>query len=124
MDVNLAGRELEVMGVLWERGSGTVAEVREALSADLAYTTVLTTLQRLVEKGYARREEEGRAHRYGPAVERRAASASLLRRLTDTLFHGSPELLLTQLLEDRRLDRDELRRVKQLLETRLKERES
>ena len=63
MSVTLTGRELEIMNVLWLKGSGTVAEVREQLPADLAYTTVLSLIRTMEEKGYLRHETSGRAHR-------------------------------------------------------------
>src|SRR5437667_449732 len=66
-------RELDVMSVLWDAGSATVAEVRERLSDDLAYTTVLTVLRTLEQKGYVGHTGEGRAHRYHPLVKRAAA---------------------------------------------------
>lgn len=121
MHVSLAARELDVMRVLWNSGSGTVAQVRAALADDLAYTTVLTVLQRLDEKGYVRREEEGRAHRYHPQVQQQAAQRSALGRLVGQLFRGSPELLLTELLSDRDLDESDLRRLRSLLDARLGE---
>jgi predicted transcriptional regulator len=121
MEIAFTDRELDLMKVLWERGPSTVAEVRDALEDDLAYTTVLTLLRVLEEKGRVGHTEEGRAHRYHPLVERHAAGSSALRRLTRKLFRGSPELLLTQLVEDRGLTGDELRRMRQLLDERLKE---
>lgn len=75
-------RELDVMAVLWERGSATVAEVQERLADALAYTTVLTVLRTLEEKGYAGHEEgEGRAYRYHARVDRSEAGESALKRL-------------------------------------------
>ena len=121
MDITFTDRELDVMGVLWERGSATVAEVRDRLSDSLAYTTVLTVLQTLEQKGYVRHEEEGKAYRYHPLVGREAAGRSALRRVTKKLFAGSPELLLTQLVTDRRLSDDALRRMRKLLNDRLRE---
>ena len=121
MEINFTDRELDVMAVLWERGSATVAEVREALHDDLAYTTVLTMLRVLEDKGHVRHEEEGRAHRYYATVERQAAGRSAVRRLTAKLFGGSPELLLTHLVSDRRLGEEELRRMRELLDERLGE---
>ena len=108
---SLGERELDVMTVLWQRTSGTVSEVQDALGAKLAYTTVLTILRNLETKGFLRREEEGRAHRYFPKVKQRAAQRRALRRLIDTLFLGSPEALLTQLVDDHDLTADELRRI-------------
>jgi BlaI family transcriptional regulator, penicillinase repressor len=123
MEISFTDRELDVMGVLWDRGSGTVAEVRDGLTDDLAYTTVLTILRILHDKGHVRHEEEGRAHRYYPLVERQAAGESALRRLTKKLFQGSPELLLTQLVSDRRLSEADVRRMRALLDARLEEEE-
>jgi len=120
-EVIFTERELDLMGVLWDLESGTVAEVRERLSDDLAYTTVLTILRTLEDKGYVAHEEEGRAHRYFPLVERNEAQTSALRRLTRKLFSGSTEMLLTHLVADRDLEDGDLRRLADLLEDRLGE---
>jgi BlaI family transcriptional regulator, penicillinase repressor len=121
MEISFTDRELDVMGVLWDAGSATVAEVRDRLADDLAYTTVLTVLRTLEEKGYVGHTEEGKAYRYRPLVERQAAGTSVLRRITRKLFKDSPELLLTHLVSDRALREDELERMRRLLEERLKE---
>ena len=118
-EISFTERELDVMAVLWELGSGTVAEVRDRMSDDLAYTTVLTVLRTLEEKGYVGHEEEGRAYRYFAAVEREAAGQSALRRVLGKLFAGSPELLLTQLVRERGVDPQALRRMRELLDARL-----
>ncbi|HEY0779560.1 MAG TPA: BlaI/MecI/CopY family transcriptional regulator [Gemmatirosa sp.] len=120
--VTFTDRELDVMTVLWAAGPSTVADVRESLAAaghDLAYTTVLTVLRTLEAKGHVAHEEEGRAHRYRPLVEREAAGRSALRRLLGTVFGGSPELLLTHLVGERGVSEDELRRMRALLDERL-----
>lgn len=119
MDIRFTPRELDLMAVLWERGPSTVTEVQEALSDELAYTTVLTLLRVLEEKGHVTHTTEGRAHRYAPLVERQAAGRSALERITERLFGGSPELLLTRLVEDGDLTEDELRRMRDLLQRRL-----
>jgi predicted transcriptional regulator len=111
-DFLLGDRELDIMGVLWELGSGTVAEVRERLPAELAYTTVLTILRNLEAKGFLRHESEGKAHRYFPSVARRTARRTAVTRLIDKLFHGSPEQLIAQLVEDRALTADDLQRIR------------
>ncbi|HEX6042555.1 BlaI/MecI/CopY family transcriptional regulator [Longimicrobium sp.] len=116
MEISFTERELDVMGVLWDQGGGTVAEVRERLQDDLAYTTVLTVLRTLEDKGYVGHVEEGKAYRYHPLVERQAAGSSVLRRMMRKLFKDSPELLLTHLVSDRRLSDDELRRMRALLD--------
>jgi len=111
----LGDRELDVMGVLWELGSGTVAEVRDKLPADLAYTTVLTILRNLEAKEFVSHEAEGKAHRYFPQVAQRTARRSALARIVDKLFHGSPEQLVAQLVEDDALSADDLRRLQMLI---------
>ena len=121
MRVSFTDRELDVMSVLWDAGSATVAEVRDRLSDRLAYTTVLTVLRTLEQKGYVGHVGEGRAHRYHPLIRREAAGRSALRRLVDTVFNGSPELLLTQLVSDKNLSDEELRRLRKLLADRLRE---
>jgi BlaI family transcriptional regulator, penicillinase repressor len=118
-------RELDVMAVLWELEEATVAEVQARLPDPLAYTTVLTVLRTLEEKGHVdHREGSGRAYVYRPLVERAAAGSSALGRLVDRVFAGSPELLLTQLVSERDLSDEELERMRRLLDERLKERES
>ena len=119
MEISFTERELDVMGVLWEMGGATVAQVRERLQDELAYTTVLTVLRTLEEKGYVDHVEEGKAYRYHPLVQRQEAGSSVLRRMMRKLFKDSPELLLTHLVSDRGLSDAELRRMRQLLEDRL-----
>lgn len=114
-------RELAVMAVLWDLGSATVSEVRDALEEDLAYTTVLSALQTLEEKGHVRHESEGRAYRYHPVVPAERAGRSALARIRDSIFQGSAEKLFSQLVSDRQLSRDELERMRTLLRRRLEE---
>jgi BlaI family transcriptional regulator, penicillinase repressor len=111
VSISFTERELDVMAVLWELGSATVAEVRERLDDTLAYTTVLTVLRTLEEKGYVSHEEEGKAHRYAPLVERDEAGRSALSRIVDKVFGGSTELLLAHLVSDRRISAKELSRL-------------
>ena len=119
MKISFTARELDVMAVLWERGSGTVAEVRDALAGDFAYTTVLTVLRTLEDKGHVSHTTEGKAHRYMPLVQPDVAGRSAITRIVDTMFAGSPELLLTHLVSDRRLDRKKLTQLRALLDARL-----
>jgi BlaI family penicillinase repressor len=114
-DFVLGDRELDVMGVIWDLGSGTVAEVRDKLPADLAYTTVLTILRNLEAKEFVYHTAEGKAHRYFPQVARRVARRSALTKIVDKLFHGSPEQLIAQLVEDDHLSAADLRRLRTLL---------
>ena len=119
MDVVFTDRELDVMGVLWAGGPATVAEVQAQLADELAYTTVLTILRTLEEKGHVTHEEEGRAYRYYALVDREAAGQSAVRRLVRKVFGGSPELLLTQLVADRKLTAEQLAGMRRLLDERM-----
>jgi len=107
------------MAVLWEHGSGTVAEVRDGMHDELAYTTVLTVLRTLEEKGFVSHIVEGKAHRYVPAVSQHVAGKSALARMVEKIFGGSPDMLLTQLVSDKKLTEADLRRLRKLLDDRL-----
>jgi predicted transcriptional regulator len=121
MKITLAERESELMQVLWEHGPSTVAEVQVRLKDELAYTTVLTMLQKLEKKGYVSHEEEGRSHRFTAAISREAAQRSALRDLAARLFKGSAGLLLTQVVQDENLSKEDLQRIRRLLAERKRE---
>ncbi len=114
-EIHLTDREADVMRVLWDRGPSVVTEVKDQLSDELAYTTVLTILRTLETKGYVKHEEEGRVHRYFAAVEEDAARKSALQHLTGKLFKGSSELLFTHLVSDRKLSSGQIKRMRELL---------
>ena len=96
-----------------------MAEVRDRLPDDLAYTTVLSLIRTMEEKKLVRHTEEGRAYRYHPLVQEQAVRKSALKELVETLFQGAPELLMTQLVSDRRLTDEDLRRIRALIDQRL-----
>src|SRR5688572_1106293 len=122
-EISFTPRELDVMSILWRGGSGTVTEVREGLNEDLAYTSVLSALQTLEEKGFVRHEPEGRAYRYFPTVAPEKAGRSALARIREAVFQGSAELMFAQFVSDRRLGRQELERMRALLAERMEEEE-
>ncbi|MXX56426.1 MAG: BlaI/MecI/CopY family transcriptional regulator [Gemmatimonadetes bacterium] len=109
-------RELDIMSVLWARGSGTVAEVRETLGTDVGYTTVLKMLQILEEKGAVGHEQEGRAYRYFPLVESASVGGRAIDRIVNRIFHGSAEMLLATLVEDRQFTDEEIARMRSILD--------
>lgn len=116
MRIRLTDREAEVMEVLWRRGPSTVNEVREALAETFAYTTVLTVLRTLEDKGYVEHSAEGRAHRYSAVVTIEKAQSSATRALIDKLFAGSTELFLTHVVTDQKLSDASARRIRRLLD--------
>ena len=123
MTAPLTNREADVMQVLWDHGPCVVAEVRDHLHDDLAYTTVLSILRTLEAKGFVRHTEEGRGHRYSAKMQQQAARKSALKHLTDKLFKGSSELLFTQLVADDKLTPQQIERMRELLAERAKNKE-
>lgn len=121
VDIRFTDRELDLMDVLWALGSATAAEMQDALADDLAYTTVLTILQTLEEKGYARAEKQGRSYRFYPEVDRDEAGESALRYVLEKVFRGAPERMLHGLVNDVDLSREELGRMRRMLEERLED---
>jgi predicted transcriptional regulator len=98
----LGQREREVMGVLWNQGGCNVQQVASRLSANLAYTTVMTTLDRLFKKGLLRREKRERAFIYSTALTRREVEGQRAADLIRRFFSDSgerPELLLSCLVD-------------------------
>ena len=120
MPIAFTDRELDIMAVLWERGPSTVAEVHEVLADEISYKTVLTMLRLMEGKGYVNHREEGRAHRFYPRIGRDQAGGSALDRVLDKIFGGSEELLLARLVHTRKLSKDEIRRLRRVLDERLK----
>jgi predicted transcriptional regulator len=115
-DLHLTQRELDIMSVLWDLGEATVNEVRERVDPNLAYTTVSTVLRMLELKGYvSHRRGDGKTHVYYPVIDAETAGESVLGRILDKVYGGSPIKLLAHLVEQRRLSAGELARMRELL---------
>ncbi len=113
----LTDAELRLMEVIWHKGEASAAEVLEALpDASLAYTTVINTLRILESKGYLRHTKEGKAFVYHPLVDRTAASRTAVQYIVSRFFGNSPGLLVSNLIEDDRLSKRDLQRLKKLIE--------
>lgn len=114
----LTEAELRLMEVLWEKGPATVHQIQAALPATpaLAYNSVLTTIRILEKKGYVQHIKDGRAHIYMPLVGKQEASRFEIRNLLNRFFKNSHELLVLNLLEDKTIDANELRRLSELLQ--------
>jgi BlaI family transcriptional regulator, penicillinase repressor len=118
----LTRAESEIMAILWSAGGGTVHDVVEALSRDVAYTSVLTLLRILEKKGYVRAEphpDGGRAHFYKPLVQAGVARRHHVRDLVDRLFGGQSEELVVGLLEEEKWSKSDLERLRELIDSRL-----
>jgi predicted transcriptional regulator len=115
-DLHLTQRELDIMGVLWELGEGTVTEVRDRVDPDLAYTSISSMIRTLELKGFvSHRRGEGKTHVYFPVIAPEAAGESALGRVLDKIYGGSPIKLLAHLVQQKRLSPKELERMRELL---------
>lgn len=114
----LTEAELPIMQVLWQKETGTVQQILDALPTQpaLAYNTVLTTIRILERKGYVEHVKDGRAHIYRPAVGREVVSRLEIRHLVGRFFRDSHEDLVLNILEDRGIAPKELERLRKMLE--------
>ena len=108
--------ELQIMQVIWKRGSSRVSDVQQGLEQGLAYTTVQTMLNILERKGKLTRELRGRAFLYSATVSEAKASHHAVRDLVDRMFGGSAESLVMSLVETRHLTPETLARLNKLVE--------
>lgn len=112
----LTDHELRLMEVLWKSEQATVADVVHALPPPpLAYSTVLTTLRTLEQKGYIEHEEDGRAYVYRPVVARQAAAKSAMEHLLGRFFGNSAGDLAVALLDDASLSDADITKIRRLL---------
>jgi predicted transcriptional regulator len=102
------------MRILWERGESLVSDLVSALPAEapLAYTSVLTTVRILEQKGYVEHRQEGRAFLYHPCVAQHDASRSEVRHVLNRFFDNSREQLMLSLLGEGEISHQELQRLK------------
>ena len=116
----LTGAELEIMQVLWKRGSGTVNDVREEFAKPSAYTTIATLLRILEQKGFVSSEKIGKSLCYTPMLEKKAYETRSAQRLVAQVFEGAPLALAKQLLQAETFTAGDLKELKRLVEERLK----
>jgi BlaI family transcriptional regulator, penicillinase repressor len=114
----LTDAEHRIMEVLWRRRSATVAEVVEELEGKdgTAYTTILTMMRILREKGYLTTRKDGRAHVYTPKVNRETAARKAVRHLLTKFFAGSPGELVLSFLREEEISPAELDELKRKIQ--------
>jgi len=107
------GQELEIMKVVWEFRTATVRDVYEALLGrrKIAYTTVMTMMNILEEKGYLKKRSEDKAYVYRPAQAKAKVIRGMVREFVERVFNGSAEPLLVHLVKDRHLSPEELEKI-------------
>jgi BlaI family penicillinase repressor len=116
----LTRQELQIMKVVWERGSATVKEVCEVMSRNkpTAYTTILTLMGILEDKGALSHVRAGRAYVYKPLLSRHQATRNQVRDVVARFFDGQPEKLIANLLDNETMAPEQLVGVKSLLDSR------
>jgi predicted transcriptional regulator len=116
-DEPLSLAQKEIMEIIWEKGEVAAIEVRELLAGgrEVARETVRTVLQRMEEKGWLKHRVVGRTFFYSSAVTREATAGQKVIELIDTLCGGSPERLMTALLDYRGLSPQEAERIEALI---------
>jgi len=113
----LTAQELAIMKVIWRSGTSTVRDVYEALLADrkIAYTTVMTMMNILEQKGYLKKSQKDRAFTYQATKPQKQVIRGMVREFVDRVFNGSAEPLLLHLLEDKRVSEQDLDEIRSLL---------
>ena len=121
--------ELQILKLLWEQSPRTVREVRDALAEngrDLAHTSVITSMGTMVEKGQLEKlpPDVGKAFRFEPLIKQTDVSRGMLGDLVNRVFDGSTETLMLNLFDIQDLDEAEIKRLRKLLNQKLREQQS
>lgn len=118
-EADLGAAELEVLKALWDHGPATVRQVMNRLHDQgrrLAYTTVLTFLSRLEQKGFVRSDRSGQAYIYRPAISREKVTKTRLKSLIGQLYDGAAAPLVLQLIREEKFSADEIAALQNLIE--------
>jgi len=109
--------ELRILSALWNHGAMTVREVMNALSDDKAraYTTILSTMQKMEKKGFLSHESKGNSHVYKAELSQKKTLGSLMKSLVHHVFGGSAASVVQTLISSE-LNADELAEIKELLD--------
>jgi len=111
--------ELEILQVLWQHGSQTVRFVNDELNKirnDVGYTTTLKIMQNMLDKGILRREVIERSHIYSPVMPESMTQKQLLEEFLDSTYRGSAASLVIQALGHGKTTREELEKIKALIQ--------
>jgi len=110
--------ELEILNVLWKNGESTVREVNEKLNAKrkIGYTTTLKIMQIMVPKKLVKRDESSRTHVYKAAVNESSIQDAMIHKLMHAAFSGSASQLVMQALGTGDTSKEELQKIKVLIE--------
>ena len=116
--------ELVILKVLWRQSPLLARDVQVALAEegrDLAKTTVITTLNTMVDKGYLRRKKRGNSFLFFPRVDAASVSERVLSDVVDRVFDGSTSAVLLKLFDVRDIDSGELKELRRIIDAKLKD---
>lgn len=110
--------ELEILQVLWDKGTASVRDVHEELlkNKDAGYTTTLKLMQIMHDKGLVKRDDSVKTHIYQATLTREKAQKHLLGKMINTLFGGSPTQLVIQALGNHKASADELEEIQKIID--------
>ncbi|MES2373108.1 MAG: BlaI/MecI/CopY family transcriptional regulator [Bacteroidota bacterium] len=110
--------ELEILRVLWDKGTATVREVHEILAEhkDAGYTTTLKLMQIMFEKGIVKRDDSSKTHIYRPNITRENTQQQIVGKMINSLFGGSSTQLVMQALGNHAPNKEELEEIQRLLD--------
>lgn len=113
----LGETEMEILHHVWEMGNASVSDVHERILLDrkVAYTTVMTVMKNLAEKGYLRFEKKGMAYVYSAAIPPDRVKQNLIGNLISKVFDGSPAALLQTLVSSEKITEDERSELLELI---------
>ncbi len=117
--LDLSPAELEVLRVMWDIGPATVRQVLDALTErgkDWAYTTVLTFMTRMEQKGLVRSDKTGMAYVYRATVTRNRVRKDRIKSLVEELYDGAAGPMVLQLLKSQHLNRDDIEALQKLID--------
>ena len=110
--------ELEILRVLWDKGTATVREVHEVLTAhkDVGYTTTLKLMQIMFEKGLVLRNDSSKTHIYTANVSKEDTQQQLVNKMIRNLFNGSASQLVMQALGNQSASKEELDAIEAMIQ--------
>ncbi|WP_205720112.1 BlaI/MecI/CopY family transcriptional regulator [Fodinibius halophilus] len=114
----LGETEMEVLHHVWDLGEATVKQVRKRIleSREVAYTTIMTVMKNLAEKGYLKYRKDGVTYVYSPAQEPESVQSSLIKDLMTKVFKGSPKQLIQTLVKSDDMNAKDLEEIKHMID--------
>ena len=121
---DLGSLQMAIMETVWELGGATVRQVLERVSEKkpLAYTSVLSVMQRLEKHGWLKHRLEGQSYVYEAALSRKQESLRALKTFIDRVFDGNTQLLFQHILDDEELSNEDLLNLREMIDQKRKER--